>query len=180
MTRKGDMPFARRSTVLATAARDGDDAAFAALLALWHPRLLAFARRKAGGDAEDVLQAASLTLAQNVDRLADPSRFGAFAMTIVARRAADWVDRAVRERRRRDALALQPGAPPADPDRQLALRQALSRLDPELRTLLTLHHVEGLTGPELADLLGLPLGTVKSRLHAARKRLRAIYDGDEP
>ncbi len=178
MEPENHISFAVRSARLADEARQGSQIAFGQLLQLWHPRLLAFARLKAGSEAEDVLQSASLTLAQSIHRLQDPTRFGPFAMTIIVRRSADMVGANQRERRRRAALSDQPEGPAPDPVRQLALRQALSQMPADARTLLTLHHVEGLTGTDLAKLLNLPLGTVKSRLHAARKRLRQIYEGD--
>lgn len=88
MRPESGIEFNLRSARLAKRARAGDRSAFEQLLVLWHPRLLAFARRKAGADADDVLQSASLTLSQSLHRLADPTRFGPFALTIIARRAA--------------------------------------------------------------------------------------------
>ena len=179
MDNKAAIDFAARSARLAEAAILGDRDAFGALLAHWHPRLLAFARRKAGADGEDVLQAAAVTIATDLQRLRDPKRFGPWAMTIIARRAADKIDGEVRERQRRDALALEPETAPSDTQNRLAtrdaLRKALAELPSDQRTLLTLHHIDGMTGPEIARLLGLPTGTVKSRLHTARAKLREAY-----
>lgn len=186
MTDQKAFDFALRSARLSEAAILGDPEAFGQLLRLWHPRWLAFARRKAGSDADDILQMASLTIAQNIENLRDPKRFGPWSMTIIARRHADFIDQAVRERRTRDALSMEP--PSSSPDTQTtlavrdALRKALSRLPAEQRTLLTLQYVDGLTGDEISSLLGLPLGTVKSRLHTSRARLREAYTiqkGDE-
>lgn len=58
------------------------------------------------------------------------------------------------------------------------LEQALAMLSADHRALLILHDVEGHTLPELASLLEIPLGTLKSRLHRARTRLRALLTGD--
>ena len=63
--------------------------------------------------------------------------------------------------------------------RRLVL-EALYRLDAEHRALLVLHDVEGHTLPELADTLGLPLGTLKSRLFRARRKLRRQLGGGNP
>lgn len=57
---------------------------------------------------------------------------------------------------------------------------ALYRVDEEHRALLVLHDVEGHTLPELADTLGLPLGTLKSRLFRARRKLRRQLGGGNP
>ena len=54
----------------------------------------------------------------------------------------------------------------------MAVRHALSRLAPKDRALLALAHMEGLSYAELSDTLGIPSGTVGSRLHAAREAFR--------
>ena len=179
MERSDALEFTAQSTRLAERASLGDRKAFGELLRLWHPRLKAFALRKAGAEGEDVLQMAALTLAQDIAKLRDPSRFGPWAMTIIARRAADHFGEQYRETRRRDALAVEHSQTAPDPEIDIAqrdcLQKALGALHPAQRTLLTLHHIDGLTGAEIAQLLSLPIGTVKSRLHTARTHLRAAY-----
>jgi len=59
------------------------------------------------------------------------------------------------------------------------LGRAFDRLDPDDRLILTLHHFLGLPGAETATHLAIPIGTVKSRVHAAMERLRAAYDAEE-
>ena len=179
MERSSALEFSKQSTRLAEQASRGDRKAFGALLKLWHPRLKAFALRKAGKDGDDVLQMAALTLARDIGRLRDPSRFGPWAMTIISRRAADHFAENHRESRRRDALASEPLPKTFDAEHLLTERQslqsALNRLAAEQRTLLMLHYLDGLTSSEIARLLNLPIGTVKSRLHTARAHLRAAY-----
>ena len=58
------------------------------------------------------------------------------------------------------------------------LERAFRRISPEQRAIFVLHHYVGLTLPEVADELGVPLGTVKSRLHYATQALRAALDAD--
>ena len=58
------------------------------------------------------------------------------------------------------------------------LERAFRRLSPEQGAVFDLHHYVGLTLPEVADELGVPLGTVKSRLHYATQTLRAAIDAD--
>ena len=57
--------------------------------------------------------------------------------------------------------------------RKDALRQAMATLDPEDQEILTLRELEGLSGPEAAEVLGLSLAAMKSRLHRARLKLAA-------
>jgi len=54
------------------------------------------------------------------------------------------------------------------------VEQAVYRLNPDQRSLIALHDMEGYTLPELSDMLGTPVGTLKSRLHRARSMLREI------
>ena len=63
---------------------------------------------------------------------------------------------------------------------QRTVLNALYRVDAEHRALLVLHDVEGHTLPELAETLGLPLGTLKSRLFRARRKLRRHLEGGNP
>jgi RNA polymerase sigma-70 factor (ECF subfamily) len=60
------------------------------------------------------------------------------------------------------------------------MEDALARLEPERRSLLWLREVEGYSCAELAGMLDIPLGTVKSRLFAAREQLRRIWRGERP
>jgi RNA polymerase sigma-70 factor (ECF subfamily) len=59
------------------------------------------------------------------------------------------------------------------------LENTLAQLDPESRTLVWLRHAEGYSYVELAEILQIPLGTVRSRLFTARERLRQVWAGDE-
>jgi len=157
----------------------GDRRAFKRLYDRWHPRLLRFAFRLTHNkeDAQDVMQDAAMTIAKSIHRLENPASFGPWAYTIVRRRAHDHIDNAVRQRRLKAKLATA-SAPDQveDTDRNLALKQALESLSADDRALLTLFYIDGMTGPELSAAMGAPIGTIKSRLFAARSRLKSIYE----
>jgi RNA polymerase sigma-70 factor (ECF subfamily) len=108
---------------------------------------------------------------------------------------ATWVTRialrvAARARRRRGtAVALTPEhaadlahSPSPDAieqrDEVARVRSALAELSPDHRAVISLFAVDGLSHQEIADALGVPLGTVWSRLHLARKQLRKILGSD--
>ena len=59
------------------------------------------------------------------------------------------------------------------------LERGFRRLPPEQRSVLVFHHYLGLTLPEIADELSVPLGTVKSRLHYATNAIRAAIEADQ-
>jgi RNA polymerase sigma-70 factor (ECF subfamily) len=59
------------------------------------------------------------------------------------------------------------------------MSDALKRLDPDFRTVLWLREAEGYSYEELSNILSIPIGTVRSRLFAAREQLRRIWKGDQ-
>ena len=159
-------------------AQDGDKRAFELLYRRWHPKLLRFAYRltRDPDAAQDVMQDAAVTIAKNISRLERPSRFSAWAYTIVRRRAADYIAIAVKQRRVK-AQAGQNALPEEklSPDETLSLKQALARLPEEDCLLLKLFYTDGMKGSEIAAGMNLPLGTVKSRLFTARQKLKSTY-----
>jgi RNA polymerase sigma-70 factor (ECF subfamily) len=160
--------------------REGSRAAFGLLVERWQERLWRHAHRLTGRTdvAWDVLQEAWISITKGLAGLDDPARFGPWAYTIVTRRAADWG--------RRDgpdeaAVPLaderEPSAPVPEPSDDVdALRTALARLPGEQRALLSLHYVDGFDVAAIAEILAVPEGTVKSRLHTAREHLRGRID----
>lgn len=100
----------------------------------------------------------------------DPKRGGvrAYLLGIARKKAADW-------RRRNQSITMAGAEPiPSRPD-SLTIRDALEHLPEEGRTLLWLREIEGYSYEELAGILNIPVGTVRSRLHAAREQLRTIW-----
>lgn len=80
--------------------------------------------------------------------------------------------------RRQKLRPLLAEPPPALPDTDLQLREALHALPEKYRMPLLLHHLEGYSLTEASEILGIPAGLVKSRLHQARKALRKLLDED--
>lgn len=165
--------------VLAAQARQVE--AFEHLAARWHPRLLRHAWRLTGDPegAQEAVQEAWMAVARGLWRLKDPGCFGPWALRIVSRRCADWIGRRWRTRLRTTGLdAASQAQAPADThaDDRERVREALRRLDPEQRALMAMFCVEALTVAEIAVVLEVPVGTVKSRLYHARERMRAVLE----
>lgn len=127
-------------------------------------------------DAEDVAQEALLRAYKNFYRLRERERFRAWLTRIAWRLAIDrW--RATARRERREVAAAE--TPPSLTVEELAtwsefqqhLERAMDELPEKLRLVLILAAIEGQKLREVARLAGLPQGTVKSRLHLARKQL---------
>lgn len=167
--------------MLVLAAQAGRAESFERLARRWHPRLLRHARRLTG-DAEaanDAVQEAWVAIAGGLLRLHDPASFGPWALRITGRRCADWIAGRRRSRPRTAELAeasREVAVERAFGDAGLRVREALRRLEPERRALVAMFYLEGLTVGEIAVALDIPAGTVKSRLAAARDRLRAALE----
>jgi RNA polymerase sigma factor (sigma-70 family) len=172
---------------LVFAARGGDAAAFETLIRRWRPVMARHAWRLTGDPdgAADVTQESCLAVVRGLDRLYDPATFGVWALRIVSNKAADWVRRRQRERRlRRSAEAGGPraasgihGDANAQGERMTTIRLAVQALPQHLRSVVGLYYGEGLSVAETAAALGVPSGTIKSRLHDARQRLKDSLEG---
>ena len=168
-----------RAADLVAAARRGDRGAFGELVEPELARSLGAARilLRSSADASDALQDALLSAWRGLDGLRDPEAFPAWFRRHVVRAAL----RIGRRRGRAAEVDLGDGFDTVDLDRAIEQRQlgrAFDRLDDKDRLLLTLHHFWGLPIAETAGHLGIPSGTVKSRVHHALVRLRAAYDAE--
>lgn len=160
----------------------GESEAFGLLICRWQRRLQRMVLRLTGNrDAEgDLVQEIWLAVVRGLPRLDDPARFRVWAYRIAANKCMDWVRR--RRVGREAAPGLQRAAMAAnDESRQHGseqadevnrLRVALRRLPGDLHTTISLHYLDGLGVSEIASVLNVPVGTVKSRLHTARAKLR--------
>jgi RNA polymerase sigma-70 factor, ECF subfamily len=127
-------------------------------------------------DAEDVAQEALLRAYRQFGRLRERTRFRAWLVRITFRLALDRA-RSAKRREQRETLWAQPVPRPTTEDLaassefQEHLAHALDGMSPKLRLVLLLAAMDGHTLDEVSGLLGLPIGTVKSRLFVARKQL---------
>jgi RNA polymerase sigma-70 factor (ECF subfamily) len=164
-------------------AMHGDEAAFDALIERVGDHLHSVARRILRDPylAEDATQRALLDAWQNLPRLRDPDRFDAWVHRLIVNACHA---EARRERRHRGNLRLVPSDDPVvlDTTSEIAtqhqLDEAFRQLGVEHRTVVVLIHYVGLSAGEAAEAIGVPVGTVRSRLHYALKYLRAAVDAD--
>lgn len=161
----------------------GDREAFGMLVNLTSDRMYAIATRilRDSHLAEDALQSSLITAWRELPRLRDPDRFEAWVRRLL-------VHACYAEARRRKAWAgnvrVLPVDGPADADELLsvvdrdALDRAFRRLTVEQRAVFVLHHHVGLPLVEIAETLGIPPGTARSRLHYATRLLRSAIEAD--
>lgn len=170
--------------------RPSEHRAFEELLSEHLDALYGCALRCCGGrtaDAEDLFQDAVLRAFEHVGELRQPTASRAWLFTILARtnlnrirarrRRAELLSSDLEEHEFERALAAWQGGPQPDESADLALTRdrlaaALDGLDEQLRPVVWLSDVEGFRQREVAEMLGIPEGTVASRLFRARRRLR--------
>jgi len=159
-----------RATVLR--AQSGDRDAFDALLRDIAPPLQRYVARVTGDAAlaDDVVQETLITIVRKLTWLSDPSVFRAWAFRIASRNAFRQL------RRRRIDEPLDDDIPfeerEIDPWQRERLLASLERLSPASRAVVTLHYLEEMPLSEVAAVLELNLGTVKSRLSYGLAQLR--------
>ena len=178
-------------------ARHGDHDAFAALATAVGDRMFTVARMilRDVDRAEDAVQEALVRTWRELPTLRDPDRFEAWVRRLVVNACYDE-SRKVRRRGEVTLLALDgsragggwPSSERTAGDRTVddrtvddrdQLERGFRRLPVDQRAVLVLHHYVGLPLPEVAEALGVPLGTAKSRLHYATRAMRAALDADE-
>ena len=157
-------------------AQTGDRDAFDALLKSIQEPLFRYLLRitQNSAIAEDTLQDVFLLIFRKLRWLNDPSLFRPWAYRIATREALR------RLKVREDPLeGIEPVANVPDIDvlvTRAQLSELLARVSPASRAVLTLHYLEEMSLPEVAAVLGLPVGTVKSRLAYGLSRLRRELD----
>ena len=168
---------------LVTAARHGDQAAFMDLVRSRSDWLFGIALNilRDIDRAEDALQDALVIAWRDLRGLRDPDRFDAWLRRLLVNVC---IREATRERRRAVNLRALPVDGPAAPDDLLSvadrdqLERGFRRLPPDMRAILVLHHFLGYSPKEIAETLGIPAGTARSRLHHAHRAMRAALEAD--
>lgn len=170
---------------------EGDAAAAEALLDRYFEGICRFFRNKVGGDVDDLIQQTFTICVQTRHRLRDNASFRAYLYTVARNELYAHFRRLKKQRENFDpsVTAVQdidpsPSQVVAKGQDQRLLLTALRRIPLELQLALELRYWEGLTGPELANVLDIPEGTVRSRLRrgiqALREQLATITGTDAP
>ena len=180
-----------RTMLVAVMAKHSDRIAFETLLRPHLPRLYRLACRLESQrtDADDLFQQVLIRAFERLDQVAALDDPGPWLARVLYNR---FVDNGRRRARRRlrvttapapDAIENHPGGALPDEvaaggERAAALYRALAMLSDDHRVVLLLHDSEGYKLTEIQELTNTPVGTLKSRLHRARARLRALLDDD--
>lgn len=173
-----------RDALLVLQSQEGDGEAFAALVLRWQGRLWGHACRLTGDRhaADDVLQESWAAVVRGLPALEDADAFPKWVFRIVTHKCHDWIRKQQRHRWLKLAWSREA---PCRTDGQAAsgavgdaLDGALSALSPMYRSVILLHYFEGFGIGEIALMLSIPSGTVKSRMAEARQRIRAYMEAN--
>jgi RNA polymerase sigma-70 factor (ECF subfamily) len=162
----------------------GDRAAFPALVERHERRVWSVALRMLGRpeDAADTTQEVFLTCLRKLHGFRGTSAFTTWLHRVTLNACYDAL-----RRRAREAPAADEDGPPEPPPvadhadaaaARLDMRRALARVPDDFRAVLVLHDMEGLPYQEVAEAVGVPVGTVKSRLHRGRVALARVMRGE--
>ena len=163
-------------------AQRGDHEAFDALGTAAYHRLYAIARRilRDGYAAEDAVQDALVRAWRDLRGLRDPERFDAWLHRLLVNACKDQVRRRQRRPIEVPVLPIDHATSVDDLGRLVdrdELERAFLELSVEQRAALVLTHYVGLSAPEIAAILGIPAGTVHSRLHYGARAMRSAIAG---
>lgn len=172
-------------SLLVLRCQTGDPLAFEELVLLYQPRLRYFLRGmlREGGDVDDLLQETWLDVYRGIARLSEPAAFAAWLYRIARNRAFR-----VLRKRREPPRSLGGIDPPTKEDEDTHwsaedaeyLHAALDTLAPEHREVLLLRFIEEMRYEDIARITDCPVGTVRSRLHYAKRALRGVLERMNP
>ena len=177
---------------LVTRWKAGDESAFESLIRRHEGRVFGLLMRMLGNreDAEDVAQETFISLHRHGHRFRHDARFSTFVYRVAAnaalnrRRTLGRKNARIRKLQTRQAAGDDLPTTPRDPESatfgvevQVRVQDALLQLPPDLRAATVLYDIEGLSYREIAAVLEIPEGTVKSRIHRARSALRDRLKG---
>jgi RNA polymerase sigma-70 factor, ECF subfamily len=170
----------RAEADLIDAVRAGDSQAFDELVGRYMRKAFAVAYRLLGQrqDAEDVVQEGFMAALVKIDTFERDRPFGPWLLRIVANRAINLrKSRTLRHAEEIPAGTASGEVSPFEATQQSELRgeleRALAKLPDQQRWVVELFDVDGFSGPEIAEMLEIPQGTVRWHLHQARRTLRA-------
>jgi RNA polymerase sigma-70 factor (ECF subfamily) len=160
--------------VLVLDCQSGSVKAMEILVSRWQKRLWQYAYNLTGDTdaAWDITQESWLSIIKGLRKLHDPARFRAWAYRITTNKSIDRIrkNKAVR-RISIEEIEEQKSIQKKDS----GIKELLEKLDIEKKVVISLYYFEQLTVPEISTALKIPKGTVKSRLHSARKELKRLW-----
>ncbi len=167
---------------LVLSAQSGKTEALNQLLKIWYPKFLRYSSQQLQDQeaAKDVVQDTLVIVAKKIVGLKDPVAFPKWAYQILHRRGVDHQRAEIRQRNNESKSRVledtvdDEDQTAANIDASQTVGNALRRLDGQCYTVVHLYYLHGLSLKEIAAVCHIPVGTVKSRLHTARGKLKKL------
>jgi RNA polymerase sigma-70 factor (ECF subfamily) len=156
--------------------QSGSTRAFEELFSRYRNAIYGFFRRRLNhsGRAEELAQETFVVIIRGAERYEATAKFRTYLYAIALKQL--WSERRKEMREVRAAAEPFEEARGTDPASGLWIKDALARMDPDFREVLMLREYEQLSYDDIADVLAIPINTVRSRLSRARTELRALLD----
>jgi len=163
--------------ILVMDCQGGSVKALEILVSRWQKRLWRYAYNLTGDTeaAWDITQDSWLGIIKGLRKLHDPANFKAWAYRITTNKSIDWIRKSKAEKQI-SIEELQDHQLEAKHD--TGVKELLEKLNIRKQVVLSLYYFEQLSVPEISVALKIPKGTVKSRLHSARKELKELWQKD--
>ena len=179
MIKKPDQVF---DELLVLRYRSGDRQAMNLLIRRWHQRIKKQVTRYTYEPevAEDLAQEVWEVILKGINNLREPALFGIWALRIASRKAVDWIRSNQKERKLHEEVAIENAFEETSNEEMISkLRKGLRKLPDDQRLILIHFYLERNSVAEIAAILDIREGTVKSRLFHARQKLRDILTIEE-
>ena len=159
--------------------QSGDLQALNLLVHKWHQKLLyqSYWLVKDKEVAKDIVQESWAAIIQKIHALEDPSKFRYWANRIVHHKSVDWIRKQTKRRQEEQLMEKERVMPPQETESGQAsqlLMKAIADLPENQKIILTMFYLREQSIKEIASILAIPPGTVKSRLFTARAHLKTI------
>lgn len=158
--------------------REGDQKAFSLLISRWNKKLVFFAYKFTNDieSARDIAQESWISIHKGLNNLNDPAKFSTWAFRITYNKSMDYL----RQQQRASQIETMPAENTDDEledyhDDAATVSELLSKMPAQHKTILTLFYLEQQSIRQIASILKLPEGTIKSRIYYAREFLKRKY-----
>ena len=162
--------------------QSGNKKATSLLVKRWHKKLCKQANWyvKDLDTSKDIVQDSWTVIFNKIHKLKDSNRFGGWALAIISRKSIDWLRKNKREIKNLEkyynntTITIDDASTNTSEDLLMILRTAIKKLPDEHQAVLHLFYLEAYSIKEIAEIMQLPGGTIKSRLFNAREKLKLI------
>ena len=171
--------------ILILKCQEGNRDAFDELVARWQKRLWCYAVQVTGSEsaAWDIVQETWVAIIKGLSKLKDATLFASWAFSILNNKYADWLRKQQVQLRLNNQIAVQaengPQRKQNSDEKTDSLKAVIEKLPPDRRALLSLRYQQDFDISEIAEILAVPEGTVKSRLHRTLAELRQIMGANQ-